>query len=162
APDMGRKVAELSGSNLPTGGATISGIEAAPQASGHGVPVRTASLEQPVASGQLSLPNLGLSASVGFDFEVSSNGRQHVPDYRGLARVVPGHVREPLSPVPLSNLHGELLVEDERVVIHEFSASKGGSQLKVSGQIAQVEGRSVRDFEIVAERLLIDQELRHL
>lgn len=162
APDVGRKVAELSADvDAGTRGTVIPGAAGVtPREDAHAV--RTASLEHPSAVGQLRLPNLGLAANVGLEFDVGNDGAQDIPSYRILADVMDGTVEEPLSPVPLSNLNGQLLVENGRLVIHDFSASNGASRLSVNGQIDQLDGRQMRDFEIAAEELLIDEELRYL
>jgi hypothetical protein len=171
SPAVKRQVAELSQGNVFDGGGSGQSEAAEP------VTPRTVSLEATTRSelsadgvvaaaedsaSQLSLPNLGLSARIGIDFHVRQDAAGAVPAFRVLAKFVDGQVSEPLSPVPLSGLEGELLLENDRVVIHRVSASNGESQLFLSGDVQRVGETTVRQFDLAATNLWLDREIREL
>jgi hypothetical protein len=160
SPAVKRRVAELSGS-----GATLTpGAVPLPKEFVAHEGIRSVSDSRPVpdAASQLSLPHLGLFANIGVDFEVRSDGAQRIPDYRIVATVMEGQVTEPLSPVPLYGLQGELEIENDRVVIHDVSASNGESQLHLDGEISKLNGETVKRFNIDATNLWLDRQVRDL
>lgn len=111
---------------------------------------------------QLSLPNLGLVASLAVEFELRSDGIRAIPDYRLTARVMEGQVTEPLSPVPLSGLEGELLLENDRVVIRRVAAAGGDSRLSLDGEFCLKDGRWTKQFNILATNLWLDPQVGEL
>ncbi|MCA9077056.1 MAG: hypothetical protein KDA93_18660 [Planctomycetaceae bacterium] len=111
---------------------------------------------------QLSLPDLGLIANIGIDFAARSDGQQQIPDYRVLAKIMDGQVTEPLSPVPLSGLEGEILIENARVVIEKLSAANGESKLYVAGEVRKQQDQTLRVFDIEATNLWLNNEMRDL
>ncbi|MBX3435961.1 MAG: hypothetical protein KF861_00500 [Planctomycetaceae bacterium] len=124
-------------------------------------PVATSAAPAPAAS-QLSVPYLGLTANIALEFAARSDGVQKIPDYRVVAKVMQGQVTEPLSPVPLENLQGELLLENDRVVIHRVSAANGESQLNLDGEVLQGDLETVKRFNLRATNLWLDPQVRLL
>ncbi len=172
SPAVKRQVAELSGpgaslipgaSPLPS---TVPSSSPEPLSSAETADelIRPVSQEEPVPLGvsQLSLPNLGLVANIAVDFELRSDGDQPIPDYRVIAKVMDGKVTEPLSPVPLSGLEGELLLENDRIMIHRVSAANGKSQLYLDGEVLKLTGKTVKRFNIRATNLWLDHQVREL
>ncbi|MGE0375994.1 MAG: hypothetical protein AB7Q45_11320 [Planctomycetaceae bacterium] len=140
-----------------------------------GVLIRTASQEvesppgavitpEKVGPAQLSLPNLGLVANIALDFQLGSDGTQTIPDYRVAARVMDGQVTEPLFPVPLTRLEGELLLENDRIVIRQVSAAAadGESQLFVDGEVRKQGDATMKSFKVRATNLWLDPQVREL
>ncbi|MCA9027339.1 MAG: hypothetical protein KDA86_19170 [Planctomycetaceae bacterium] len=158
SPAVKQQVAELS----------QQGVTITPGATTQPQPAEQGSLVQPVsqtrvipgAPSQLSLPDLGLIANIGIDFALRSDGQQTIPEYRVLAKIMDGQVTEPLSPVPLSGLAGELLIENNRVIVDKLSAANGESKLSLAGEVnTQSEKREVV-FDVEATNLWLDEEIR--
>ncbi len=114
----------------------------------------------PGTPSQLSLPDLGLIANIGVEFAIRSDGQQKIPDYRVLAKIMDGQVTEPLSPVPLSGLQGELLIENDRVIIEKLSAANGDSKLYVAGEVRKLQEETITIFDVEATNLWLDEEIR--
>ncbi len=108
----------------------------------------------------LRLPDLGISASIGVAFQLNSDGQQSIPDFRVCATIYDGLITEPLSPVPLEGLTGQLLIENDRLVISEVRASNGDSELHLNGEIWHQSASTIHSFEVVATNLFLDREIR--
>ncbi len=158
SPAVKRQVAELSqqGMTITPGASSTS-----PRVDPNGM-FQPVSQTQTIADtpSQLSLPDLGLIANIGIDFALRSDGKQTTPQYRVLAKIMDGQVTEPLSPVPLSGLKGELLIENDRVIVDKLSAANGDSKLFLAGEVRKQNDKTVTVFDVEATNLWLDEEIR--
>lgn len=102
--------------------------------------------------------NLGLDAVLDVEFSLSQANFNEPVDYIVDLTILSGSIDNDALPVPLSNLQGSVSLTPEEVVIDNFSATNGNSELLVSGTVSrELDGR--KDLTVKARNLTLGPDL---
>ena len=80
-------------------------------------------------------PDFGLRFDCDLTFRVGQDKPGEVPSFRVLAAIHHGEVDHELLPFPMHHLQGNILVDNRQIIVSEFQASNGSTQLSFDGDI---------------------------
>lgn len=112
------------------------------------------------AGSEFKLPELGLEAVLGLQFEIGRPDREAPLDYAVAATIYDGRIVNRALPAALHDLRGKARVTRDEVVIEGLSAANGDSRLEVSGRLVRAGDAWSSDLSIAALQLELDRRVR--
>ncbi|HVV99760.1 MAG TPA: hypothetical protein VHB77_05450 [Planctomycetaceae bacterium] len=105
-------------------------------------------------------PVLGIDATTDVHFRVSQRRADSEREYQVLLNVSSGRIENACLPFPLEGLKAKLYCDNRQLLVRQFSARNGATQIGLTGKLGWQSTAAPGRFELVVRNLSLDARVR--